>query len=263
VRKQMEMNTTLVRACIWSGPLLIVAMIVAQGALMHFIPPPSPDLTDTELAQKFIDRADEIRIGAVLQCICWSFWATWGVAIIIFLRKMERGYPILTMASIALVGGGYVFFILIPMTWAVIAFRPESLDPSLMQIMNDWVWFDFLFTWPPFALWMVVIGIAILSDRNDTGLYPRWAAYMNFWCAVAIFPAGLIAFFKTGPFAYDGLLAFWFPFAVFFGWMVTMTVLTLKATTIEDARLQAEADAEAAGAAAPQPDPEGRAPVPA
>jgi hypothetical protein len=167
-------------------------------------------------------------VGCIIQCIFWSFWATWGIAITLFIRKMERSYPILTYTSIALVGGGYVFFILIPMTWAVIAFRPETLDPAVMQIMNDWVWFDFLFTWPPFALWMVVIALAIFKDHNVPTLYPRWVAYLNIWCAILIFPAGLIAFFHEGLFAYDGVGAFWIPFAVFFGWMITMSVTTLQ-----------------------------------
>jgi hypothetical protein len=226
--KRIELDTGLAKAAVWSGIALIVAMVIAQGLLMHFIPPPSPALSPEELAQKFIDRRDEIRVGCIIQCIFWSFWATWGIAITLFIRKMERSYPILTYTSIALVGGGYVFFILIPMTWAVIAFRPETLDPAVMQIMNDWVWFDFLFTWPPFALWMVVIALAIFKDHNVPTLYPRWVAYLNIWCAILIFPAGLIAFFHEGLFAYDGVGAFWIPFAVFFGWMITMSVTTLQ-----------------------------------
>jgi hypothetical protein len=237
---KVELDSGLFKAAVWSGIALIVAMVIAQGLLMHFIPPPSPALSAEELAQRFIDRRDLIRLGCLIQCIFWSFWATWGIAITVFIRKMERGYPILTYASIALVGGGYVFFILIPMTWAVIAFRPETLDPSIIQIMNDWVWFDFLFTWPPFALWMVIIGLAIIKDHNVPTLYPRWVAYLNFWCAILIFPAGLIAFFRTGLFAYDGVGAFWIPFAIFFGWMIVMSVTTLQTINGQKEKLTAE-----------------------
>jgi hypothetical protein len=237
--KQAELDSGLAKAAVWSGIALIVAMIIAQGLLMHFIPPPSPALSADQLAQKFIERRDEIRLGCLIQCIFWSFWATWGIAITLFIRKMERGYPILTYVSIALVGGGYVFFILIPMTWAVIAFRPETLDPSVIQIMNDWVWFDFLFTWPPFALWMVVIGLAVIKDHNVPTLYPRWVAYLNFWCALLIFPAVLIAFFRTGLFAYDGVGAFWIPFAIFFGWMITMSVVTMQTINRQKEKLLA------------------------
>lgn len=241
--RKLELDSGLMKAALWSGIVLIVAMVIAQGILMHFIPGLSPSMAAEDLKQHFIERKGEIRLGTLIQCMAWGFWATWTMAITVMLRKMEKGYPILTYSSIALNGGGYVFFILIPMTWAVIAFRPETLDADIMQIMNDWVWFDFLFTWPPFAVFMVVIGLAVLKDHNVPTLYPRWVAYLNFWCAILIFPAGLIVFFKSGLFAYDGVGAFWMPFAVFFGWMIAMTVVTFQAIDREKARLTAEAKA--------------------
>ena len=92
--KRIELDAGLAKAAVWSGIALIVAMIIAQGFLMHFIPPPSPSLSAQELAQRFIDRRDQIRLGCLIQCIFWSFWATWGIAITLFIRKMERSYPI-------------------------------------------------------------------------------------------------------------------------------------------------------------------------
>lgn len=228
VGKKTGIDPGLMKAAVWSGIVLIVAMVIAQGFLMHFIPAPSPDLPAQEIADKFIERKNEIRLGSLIQCMAWGFWATWTMAITVLIRRTEGSFPILTYCSIALNGGGYVFFILIPMTWAVIAFRPETLDPEIIQIMNDWVWFDFLFTWPPFAVFMIIIGIAILKDTNAIPSYQRWVAYLNFWCAILIFPAGLIAFFHDGLFAYNGIGAFWIPFFVFFGWMVAMSVTTLQ-----------------------------------
>lgn len=131
------------------------------------------------------------------------------------------------------------------MTWAVIAFRAESLPPIVIQVMNDWVWFDWLYTWPSFSAWMVIIAVAIFCDHNVPTIYPRWVGFFNLWCALLIFPAGLIGFFKTGPFAYNGFVSFWFAVFVFFGWMVTMTVVTIQTITAEDRRLSAEAAANA------------------
>lgn len=242
--KQIEMNSRLVRACVWSGVALVLAMILAQWVLMGFVPPPSPMLSQHDIAQRFIEHQGRIRVGCLIMCIFWSFWATWGVSITLFIRKMERGYPILTYSSLALVGGGYVFFILIPMTWGAIVLDPKQIDPNTIQFMNNWVWFDYLFTWPPFGLWMVIIGLAILKDHNVPTLYPRWVAYLNFWCAILIFPAGLIVFFKHGLFAYDGIGAWWIPFSVFFGWMLVMTVTTFQAISRQEERLQAAAAEE-------------------
>ena len=231
-----DMNPTIARAFLWSGVLVICALIVAQGFMMGFIPGLSPGMPASAVKQYFIDHGTIIEAGCLIQCIVWSFWNTWAIAVTMLIRKMERGAPILTYASIANVGGGYVFFILIPMTWAVIAFRARVLDATIVQVMNDWVWFDWLFTWPPFALWMVIIGVAVLQDHNLPRVFPRWVAFYNFWSALLIFPAGLIAFFKTGPFAYDGFISFWFAVAVFFGWMVTMTIVSFRA--VRSAELQ-------------------------
>jgi hypothetical protein len=235
--KQVEMNTVVLRVFLWSGVVLVAALIGAQGWMMGFIPGPSPAMSAQDLAHIFIERKNSILLGALIQCICWSFYATWAIPIILFIRKMERSVPALTYASLVNVGGGYVFFILIPMTWSVIAFRAETLDPSIIQVMNDWVWFDWLFTWPSFSVWMFIIATAILCDHNVPTVYPRWVAFFNLWSGLLIFPAGLIGFFKTGPFAYNGLISFWFAVFVFFGWMVVMTVTTFRVITTEDRRL--------------------------
>lgn len=222
-------NLGMIRVLACSGFVLIVSLIVSQGFLMGFIPPPSPNLSATELAQIFIDRKMEIRVGTLIQCICYTFYLTWGMGIVMMMRRMERGLPVLTYTSIANVGGGYVFFLLMPITWAMIAFRPEEMDPKFIQIMNDYVWFIFILSWPPFAFFMIMIAVAIFRDHNVPTVFPRWVAYFNLWCAVLIIPAALIEFFKTGPFAYNGLISFWFIYIVFFGWIFLMSIMTLRA----------------------------------
>jgi hypothetical protein len=235
--ENQEMNTSIMRVFLWSGVVTIAALIVAQGIIMGFVPGASPALSADELRQIFVDRKSQILIGSLLQIICWTFYSTWCIPIIMFIRRAERGMPILTYASLVNCGGGWVFFILIPMTWAAMAFRIDTLNAGTAQMMNDWVWFDWLYTWPSFSVWMFIIAAAIFYDRSPTPAYPRWVAYGNVWSGLLIFPAGLIGFFKTGPFAYDGLISFWFAVVVFFGWMVGMTVVTFRAVAAEDRRV--------------------------
>ena len=42
-----------------------------------------------------------------------------------------------------------------------------------------------------------------------------------------IVPGGFAYFFRTGPFAWNGLLAFWIAAGAFFVWILVMTRLTL------------------------------------
>ena len=74
-----------------------------------------------------------------------------------------------------------------------------------------------------------VIGAIILRDARPRPILPRWFAYVNVWVGLMIVPAGFIVFFKTGPFAWDGLLAWWMPVAAFFCWIILTAVLVTQA----------------------------------
>lgn len=237
----MPINTTVVRLMAWSGVALVVCLVVAQGLLMRFVPPPSPAMSAQEIADLYIDRKMSIRVGTLIECIGFTFYLTFSMSIVVFMRRMERGMPVLTYTSMANNGGGYVFFLLMPITWAALAFRPETLDPALMQIANDYVWFVFILSWPPFALFMVYVALAVLGDRNRVPVFPRWVGFFNLWTAVLIIPAGLVEFYATGPFAYDGEVSFWFVWFVFFGWIMVMSAVTLRACKAEDVRQAAVA----------------------
>jgi hypothetical protein len=226
-------NFTALRVLTWTGPVLIGTLIVAMVSI-GFIPPPSPADSAEAIARRFVEGHTTIPIACIIMMIAWTFWATYGVAITTMLRKTERGLPVLSYTGIALVGGGMVFFEMIPMTWAVAAYRPEALDPQIIRLINDWVWFNFLFTATPFALFFAVIGWAVLHDRSPGGVYPRWLGYANLWIALLVMPAELIVAFKTGPFAWNGLFAFWIPMALFVLWFGLMTVTTLRAITTEE-----------------------------
>jgi len=240
----LRINTSIAKVMAWSGVVLVISLIVAQGFLMGFIPPPSPASSAQQIAQLYIDHKISIRLATLIECVGFTFYLTWSMSIVFFMFKMERGMPILSYTAIANAGGGYVFFLLMPITWAALAFRPESLDPAFLQIANDFVWFVFVLSWPPFAVFMILIAVAVLRDQNPDPIFPRWVGYLNIWTAVLIVPAGLIEFFKAGPFAYDGIISFWFVWLVFFGWIIGMCAITLRACTREKARQVAQARSE-------------------
>ena len=211
-----------------------------RGGQRH-VPGPSPALGAEKIAQIFVDRRDAILIGALIQIIFWTFYGTWNIPMIMFIRRMERGMPGLTYAALVNAGGGWVIVVMIPMTWAVAAFRAGEVAPQIIMILNDWVWFLWLYTWPSFSVWMFIVAAAILLQRNSPPVLPRWFAFYNIWSAILIFPAGMIGFFKTGPFAMDGLISFWFAVVVFFGWMVVSTVVMFKGVSLLERQQRASA----------------------
>ncbi|MGB8390637.1 MAG: hypothetical protein WCE76_23335, partial [Mycobacterium sp.] len=70
---------------------------------------------------------------------------------------------------------------------------------------------------------------AILSDVTPEPIFPRWSGYLSIFVALVQIPPVMLVFFKTGPFAWDGLISWWLPAIDFFGWIVVMMVLTATA----------------------------------
>ena len=77
---------------------------------------------------------------------------------------------------------------------------------------------------------LFTITIAAFIDKSDRPAFPRWFGYMCFLVFMGQAPGQLLFFFKTGPFAWNGLFAFYVPMVVFFVWFVVAFYLLRKAT---------------------------------
>jgi hypothetical protein len=212
----------LMRLCVWTGIVLVAMTAIGFGGFLGYVDPPSPSIDAEAFLARVQSNQTSMLIGCALCTFFWSFWVTWAAPLIIYIRRMERA-PLLTYASLANVGGGAAVITTIAVSWTVMAFRAENA--LIVQAFNDLGFFLFLYTWPPFAIWMFIIAIAILRDVNPEPTFPRWVAFYNLWAGILMAPASLMGLFKSGPFAYNGLLAFWLVAIDFFLWMVVMSVV--------------------------------------
>jgi hypothetical protein len=78
-----------------------------------------------------------------------------------------------------------------------------------------------------------VIGTAIFGDTREQPIFPRWAGYLNYWVAVLFLPGSVTVFFRDGPFAWDGIFTWYLPLTVFAIWIVTNSVLTVRAISAQ------------------------------
>jgi hypothetical protein len=230
-----RIDPLLMRLAVWTGLLLVLMTVIGFGWLMHMVPPPSPSDSKQETLRWVSEHQTSILIGAALVTFFWSFWVTWAAPIILYIRRMER-VPLLTFVTLANVGGGASVITTIAVAWTVMAFRAE--DAAIVQAFNDLGFFLFLYTWPPFGILMVIIAIAIFRDVNPEPIFPRWVAYYNLYAAIGMAPASFMGLFKTGPLAYNGILAFWVVAVDFFVWMVVMSVVMMKLIAKDERRLQ-------------------------
>ena len=68
----------------------------------------------------------------------------------------------------------------------------------------------------------LALAAAIFWDMGAPPVLPRWVGYYNVWVAIGIVPGCMSVFFRTGPFAWNGLFPFWIPVCVFASLFIVM-----------------------------------------
>ena len=220
------------KICAWGGPFC--ATFLGFGLLVSgFVPPPSPNLSANEIAAIYQANPNMIRLGMVLGLFGIAGYCALVGAVSVQLHRMQgisRLAPYLQLGA----GSIGVLTVMFPiMIFGVAAFRPER-DPQMTQMLNDLGWLIIIPAFPTFLAQFGAIAFGILQDKSPKPVFPRWAAYFNVWVGVLFVPGGFAYFFRTGPFAWNGLLAFWVAASAFFAWLVVMTPLLLKAISDEE-----------------------------
>ncbi len=221
------MNTKTQLFCAWCGIGFVVLFTLGWWIIASYVPPMSPMLTDEEVSSFYQGNTGAIRFGLMLTMISAGLTAPWVAVIAAQMKRIEGDIPVLTYAQLVAGAVGIVILLLPPVIWTVAAFRPDR-DVELIRLLNDLAWLMFIMTFSPAFIQNLVIGLAIFSDKNKTPIFPRWLGYFNIWVAILFIPGGLITFFKAGPFAWNGLLAFWVPLLIFFAWFFVMFLALLK-----------------------------------
>jgi len=212
----------------WCGPAFLVTFVLFWGIIGHNIPNPSPALSAGDLATRYADNLGQIRLGFIVALIAVVLYMPWTAYISARMARIEGSYPVL--ANLQLLGGGLTVIVVSfsAMFWAVAAFRPGR-DPALIQMLTDTGWLAIDLQYACTTLQMVALALAVLTDKKSkTPLMPNWACYLTIFCAVSFFPASLTGVFKTGPFAWNGVMSYYFPYLCWLCWEIITSGFLIK-----------------------------------
>lgn len=227
------MNTSTQRLCTWLGLAFIPLFLIGFGAIAGFIPPPSPGDSAEQVARMFDADRDRIRIGMWITTGASALLACFFASITVQLRRIEgERAPLATTQAIA--GACAVLEFIFPLlVWQTAAYRSGRSAESV-QLLNDLAWLPFLGIISTYLVQVFAIAVVILRDKSASPVFPRWAAYLNIWAGFGVASGSLVVFTQTGPFAWNGILAFWLLVVAFFVWMAAMGALLLRAIRSED-----------------------------
>lgn len=213
--------------CAWGGPTSTFCWLLGFLVLAGFIPPLDPADSALEIQQYYQEHTNMIRLGMWVTMLGGALMGPFWGAVYIQMKRIEGFYSPLANVQLGLGMIVILLFVIPCFSLATAAFRPER-DAELIQLMNDFGFLPFVAGFHCTFVQLILIGICILQDKGAK-VYPRWLAFFNFWVALLLVPAGCAMFIKTGPFAWNGLLAFWLAVVVFCSWYLLLFWETRKA----------------------------------
>jgi hypothetical protein len=231
-------DLAILRISAWSGPVYMVIGVLGFAVLAGFWPPPGENLTAEQLGALFRDHNTGIRAGMVLMAFAGPFYFVWSAVLSKIIGRIEGELGVLS--SVEIIGGLMTALVtFLPATvWLAAALRPESRSDHEVQVLFDFGWMFFDVTYMCTVFQNVALGIAIQSDRRAVPLMPGWIAWLSYAVAATFFPLSLMPFFRTGPFAWQGLISFWVVFVMFFVEIVVVTAAIFPALRIIERELE-------------------------
>ncbi|MFT3666910.1 hypothetical protein [Piscinibacter sp.] len=235
------MNTTHQRWFAWAIVPFVLVYLFGFIVLAGFVPPHAPSLPAGELVRLYDENRLGIRAGQLIGLVSSCLILLWAAPISAQMARIEKGpLPMLSLVQYGAALVLVVFFIVCSMLWTVAAYR-EDLSPELLRTINDAGWLTFVMVYPEYVVQLSCIAIVGLSDRRPRPFLPRWACFFTLWVALMGIGGGFSTFFKSGPFAWNGLIGFWLPVSFFLCWLGVMWHFLLAAIDRQAAEEKAHA----------------------
>jgi len=219
--------------------VFVALTVVGWLGIAHFWAPAPADIGLEATKIWFTETYQwQTILGCTIFYIGAGLLTPGSIQFAIMLAKIEGKWPLWSITT----GVCGIFISLIIFfnccAWIVVAYRPE-FGADVIQAWYDWSWFAFLLGWIYLAIEMLATGIVELMDEREVPMIPRWFTWATFAGAASLITAAGPAFFKSGPFAYHGLLAFYLPVFVWGTYLVGTTFFMLKELDRQDVRATA------------------------
>lgn len=211
----------------WVWPAFYTAFGVIFVLLGKVMPPPRPDISDATAAAFFRTNGTLIQIGFVLLMFFIGGAAVTNGLVLHQMKQMSTGSVFAYAYAGAMAVGALPGCLLVATCFITAAFRPDR-SPATQHLLYDLGMLSFNGSLGCFTAAYFAFAVAILLDRNR--IFPVWFAYVNIWQIVTEVIATMMFVSPSGPFAWNGAIAFWWAVGIFVVWLVCLMQLLKKRT---------------------------------
>jgi hypothetical protein len=222
----MGSNVSTEKLYIYCGPVSVVLLFVGM-AVARLLPLPSPTAGADQIAAFFTEHTIAIRYGVLICLFGIALLTPWLAVYAKQFKRIEGPNSVSAYVQLAF-APMLVLEVIFPLTFLEVAvFRPDR-SPSEMQLLSDLCWIPFTGVIFTYVFEIAFAGFVILRDQRANPIFPRWVGYFDLATAALAVPSCLAYTLQTGPFAWNGAVAFWMIAASYGSWVLVMSHVMLK-----------------------------------
>jgi len=210
--------------CFWSVPVFYNLFGIVFVPLSWMMPPRAPG---NSIAGKIaFMQSPNLLVASTILVLALGLAAVGNAVYMSQMRRMSVN-PAFHFAFLAGAIAGAIVGCLFPMfCFGLGAFR-HGYRPDVLAMLYDFGYLSFIGCLGCFFLNWSCLALAILLDKNN--VLPKWLGYYTVWQSVTELFAATVWIAHDGPFAWNGLLAFWFDMVIYVPWQIIVYVCIYQA----------------------------------
>lgn len=212
------------KICFWSIPVFYALFGLVFVPLSWMMPPRPPLATSAEIVAFM--QSPSLLVACSILILIVGLSAVGNAVYMCQMRRMAVS-PAFRFAFMAGAITGAIVGCLFPMfCFGLGAFR-SGYSPEVLQLLYDFGYLSFIGCLGCFFLNWSCLGLAILLDKKRT--LPAWLGYYTLWQSATEIFATTVWVSLEGPFAWNGVLAFWFNIVLYVPWQFIVYVCIYRA----------------------------------
>lgn len=218
----------------WTVPCFFNLFGIVFVPLSWMMPPRSPSGSTAQVTAFM--QSHNLLIACVILTLCFGLAPVSNAMYLTQIKRMSVS-PVFRYTLMIGSMTGVIVGMLFPMfCFGLGAFRP-GYDPSILAMLYDFGYLAFIGSLGCFCVMWMAFGLAIILDEN--AILPKWLGYYTVWQYVTELMAAPVWIAKTGPFAWNGLMTFWFAMVVYVPWQMIVYVCIYRSINRQpDAELE-------------------------
>jgi hypothetical protein len=220
-------NRLPLKICAWSG--IVGVVIIGLGMFWAgLLPIPGPSESARQTYDHLVGQSTSVRLGLILAMMGSGLLVGYAATLFVQMRRIEGEHAVLShfqMGSGVLLSLEFIYLIFF---WQTATFRVDRA-PELVQLLNDMAWIPFVGLSSTLILQALCFGVVVLMDKREQPIFPRWVGWFSIFSALSFTPGSINMFFMHGPFAWNGIIAIYFPVTVYVFWNLFNCIFAAKA----------------------------------